>query len=146
MLLMNVRLAAEVLATAFLLAMADGMFAQQATPVGQADTGSVGIKDEKEHKDQLDAATPANQTDTEAIPQAEVLCERIQFCENVIQPGNPEIASNCEKISEQNKITTCCYGLSSVTVPEAGWKIHSRAIYTESHEPEDWLKLRRAGC
>ena len=68
MLLMNVRLAAEVLATLFLLAMADGMFAQHAAPVGQADTGSVGIKDEKEPNDQKDAATPANQTDTAPLP------------------------------------------------------------------------------
>src|SRR5436189_43707 len=69
---------AAALATAILLAMADGMFAQHYAPEANVHAGPEGIKDGKKPNEQKDAAKPANQTDPAALPQPEVLCERIQ--------------------------------------------------------------------
>jgi hypothetical protein len=79
-----------------------------------------------------------------AQPQPEVLCERTQFSPS--SSGGLWIISNHEPApAEGKKPPSPTYGLSSVTVPPAGWKIHAVAIYTyRPNRPEGWLKVRRA--
>src|SRR5262249_8231128 len=51
----------------------------------------------------------------------------------------------CEVASEKKKESSSTYGLSSVTVPPGGWKVHAVAIYTRHpRQPKEWLKVSRA--
>jgi hypothetical protein len=123
MLLKNVRPATVVLVSMILLC-ADGMFAQQSAPLGQADARPYGSNGVKKRKEPKDAGEPVKPKDKSALLQPEVLCERIQFAEPSLILSRTDF-SNCEVASEKKKESWSTYGLSSVTVPPGGWKVGS---------------------
>ncbi|MBI1903006.1 MAG: S8 family serine peptidase [Planctomycetia bacterium] len=132
------------LVTVVLVPLADATSGEQPARVRLAMASPDDAKDGNKPNGQKHAGDPLKAKDAAPLAQPEVLCERVQFAEEVIATGDPSIGYNCELVSEKNKSTTRGYSLSSVTVPQAGWKVHSLAIYTISYQPEKWLKLRRA--
>jgi Subtilase family len=124
--------------TVVLLATADGTFAQHSAPEANTHAGPEGNKDARKSNEHKDTSDPVKQKGTAALPQREVLCERIPSAGITI--NGEETAGNEGK----RRASGNYYSLSSVTVPQGGWKIDAVAIYTTASLPKEWLKLRRA--
>jgi hypothetical protein len=80
-----------------------------------------------------------------ALPQPEILCQRTDFGKSTFMGSLASFFTGERPSDEGKKASRNRYGLSSVTVPLGGWKIHAIAIYTFSpSRPEGWLKVRQA--
>lgn len=91
-----------------------------------------------------EAELPKPPDETRVAPSLpEVLCSRNDFRTNLLF-GNLAFTFNSELAPvEGKKAASGTYGLSSVTVPQGGWKVDSIAIYTDPGEPAEWLKVGR---
>lgn len=96
----------------------------------------------------LMAESPQPLTESDKNPVAEsepeVLRERTDFGHNVVFGGRAFIFNSELTRDREKKQGPEWYSLSSVTVPEGGWRIDAVAIYTNPSQPADWHKVERA--
>ncbi|MBM4128274.1 MAG: hypothetical protein FJ247_13220 [Nitrospira sp.] len=76
-----------------------------------------------------------------AVPASEELCERTTFVR--ASPGGA-LATFRQLETTKQEEQRGIYGLSAVTVPPAGWKVHAVTIFTSPSSPEKWVKVQRA--
>ena len=101
---------AVAVATVLLLGV-EGMRAQHSAPETDAHAQLEGFKDGKKPDKRKDAGKPVKPKEPAALPQPEVLCERIQFAETSLVLSRTDF-SNCEVASEKKKQSSSTYGLS----------------------------------
>jgi len=74
-------------------------------------------------------------------PAPDVLCDRTRFVHPADRPG---WATYRQLESADAARPGGIYGLSAITVPEAGWHIEAVTIFTTARAPEKWAALDKA--